>query len=123
VAVRETHEETAFLLSAETLNDMRNAASMPVIWIPASKYALHVLELRRLPANMDGNIVDQFANLQRGTTGGPLPLLQRGGDPGVVGLAWVRASDLLDNSPQNFHRFTQAMIKIIKEAGILPSFS
>ena len=122
--MRETNEETAFLLSEETLNDMRDAASMPVIWIPASKYALHVLELRRLPANMDGNIVDQFANLERGTAGGgPLPLLQRGGDPGVVGLAWVRASDLLANSPENFHPFTRAMIRIIKEAGILPSFS
>ena len=121
--MRETHEETAFLLSEETLNDMRNAASMPVIWIPASKYALHVLELRRLPANMEGNVVDHFANLERGTTGGPLPLLQTGGDPGVVGLAWVRASDLLANSPENFHPFTRAMIRIIKEAGILPSFS
>ena len=123
VAVRETNEETAFLLSEETLNAMRSAASMPVIWIPTSKYVLHVLELGRHPANVNGNIVDQFANLERGTAGGPLPLLQRGGDPGVMGLAWVRASDLLANRPDNFHPFTQTMIRNLKDARILPRFS
>ena len=125
VAKRETIEETANLLSPETISAACDSAmasnSLPVIWIPHSKYALHVLEL---PADCtDGDIVTQFASLPRREAGGPLALMTRGGDPCVVGLAWVRAAHVLENSPANFHPFTREMIRNLKDARILPCFS
>jgi len=77
VAIRETIEETAFLLSSETISAM--ASSLPVIWIPKSKYALYVFEL---PTDCtDGDVDTRFASLQRGEAGGPLALMTKGGVP------------------------------------------
>ena len=115
VAIRETNEETAGLLSSETKEAMASN-SLPVIWIPKSKYALHVLEL---PADCtDGDdVVTQFAALKRGKEGGPLPLMKEGGDPTVVGLAWVRARDILNRSDQNFHPFAREIIDNLLNLG------
>jgi len=85
--------------------------SLPVIWIPNCKYALNVLELPRAADCTDGDdVVTQFAALKRGKEGGPLPLMKEGGDPTVVGLAWVRARDILNPSDQNFHPFALQII-------------
>ena len=54
-------------------------------------------------------------------TTGPLALLTHGGDPGIVGLEWVGASDLFANESRNFHPFAQDMIAHLIHSGILPT--
>ena len=49
-----------------------------------------------------------------------LPLLERGGDPEVVGLQWVPASAIVEHHADNFHPFVRVMIRALLTHKILP---
>jgi len=119
VAARETDEETGRLLSPETTEQLKLTKDTPVIWIPRSKYALFLHELTA-PADQDIHL--RFSALPRDVDagGGPLPLLESGGDPEVVALQWVPASVIVEHDADNFHPFVQDMIRALLGHKILP---
>ena len=119
VAARETDEETGRLLSPETTEQLKVTKDKPVIWIPSSKYALF---LHKLTAAADQDIHLRFSALPRDVDsgGGPLPLLERGGDPEVVALEWVPASVIVEQNADHFHPFVQDMIQALLKHKILP---
>ena len=84
-----------------------------------SKYALFLNELTA-PADQDIHL--RFSALPRDVDagGGPLPLLERGGDPEVVALQWVPASVIAEHNASNFHPFVQEMIRALLDHKILP---
>jgi len=119
VAARETDEETGRLLSPDTTEQLKLTKDKPAIWIPSSKYALFLHELTA-PADQDIHL--RFSALPRDVDagGGPLPLLERGGDPEVVALQWVPASVIAEHNASNFHPFVQEMIRALLDHKILP---
>lgn len=119
VAARETDEETRRLLSLETTEQLRHTKDKPVIWIHSSKYALF---LHELTASADQDIHLRLPALPRDVDprGGPLPLLERGGDPEVVVLQWVPVSAIVEHHAHNFHPFVRVMIRALLTHKILP---